>query len=268
MMRKTLLLSAIAAGVLGIVAVAYAANTYSVDIAKVTPTKSGTLKHPKAERIQFGYSVGSTDGNRPHVTTDYIIGFGPGIKQNSKLKNGTKFVFAQCKLSAASSNTCPSKTKIGSGIVKNKAGLVSNPSQQIDCQLNLTIFSGDGKLFPPGQNDGKRIKEDVWLGLKGGPPACPLSVNAALPAQFTTYKGGTALKFHVPKTPFQQPQPGLENAVVNVTSSIFKAARVKGHTRGYFESTACPKGGRPINVQYTDTSGAKFTASKKAPCTK
>src|SRR3954469_11363108 len=47
MMRKTLLLSALAAGVLGIVAVAYAANTYTVDIAQVTPTNSGTLASPK-----------------------------------------------------------------------------------------------------------------------------------------------------------------------------------------------------------------------------
>ena len=267
-MRKTLLLSAIAAGVLGIVAVAYAANTYTVDIAKVTPANSGSLKAPKAERIQFGYSVGETSGNRPSVTTDYVVGFGPGLRQNGSLKNGTKLVFKQCKLSQASANACPSNTKVGSGIVKNLAGLASDPTQKIPCQLNLTIYNGDGKLFPPGQNDGKRVKENVWLGLKGGPPACPLSVNAPLPAQWTRYNGGLALAFHVPKTPFQQPQPGLENSVVNVTSSIFKAARVKGHTRGFFESTACPKGGRPIKVRYTDKTGAVNTATKKAACTK
>ena len=74
-MRKTLLLSALVAGVLGIVAVAYAANTYKVDSAKVTPTKAGTVKKPKAVRIQFGYSVGTTDGNRPATSTDQAISF-------------------------------------------------------------------------------------------------------------------------------------------------------------------------------------------------
>lgn len=268
-MRKTLLLSALVAGVLGIVAIAYAANTYSVDIASVTPTKSGTLKHPKAERVQFGYSVKSTDpSKRPNVTTDYTIGFGPGIRQNSQLKNGTKAVFAQCKLSQASSNACPANTKVGSGIVKNLAGVQNDQSQQIPCQLTLTVYNGDGKLFPPSQNDGRRVREDWWLGLKGGPPSCPLVVNAPIPAQFVAFKGGIALNFHVTKVPFQQPQPGVDNAVVNVTSSIYKIARVKGKIRGIFESTKCPTGGRPINVQYTDTSGAKFNASKKAPCKK
>jgi hypothetical protein len=266
-MRKTLLLSAVLAGVLGIVAVAYAANTYSVTIASVTPTKTGTLAHPHPERIQFGYAVGSTDGNRPKVTTDYRIAFGPGVVQNSKLKaTKTRFAFAQCKASAASTNSCPTSTRVGSGIVKNLAGLQSTPSQQIPCQLTLTIFNGDGKLFPPSQNDGRSVREDLWLGLKGQPPACPLVVNAAIPAQFVRFGGGTALTFHVTKVPFQQPQPGVENAVINVTSSIYKIARVAGKTRGFFESTKCPKGGRPINVRFTDTSGATFNASKKAPC--
>lgn len=268
-MRKTLLLSALVAGVLGIAAVAWAANTYTVDTARVTPTKSGTTRNPKPEMIQFGYSVGTTDGNRPNVTTDYVINFGAGIIQNSKLKiSRTRFAFAQCKLSQGSSNTCPASTKVGSGIVKNLAGLASDKTQKIPCQLTLTIYTGDGKLFPPAQNDGKRVKEDLWLGLRGQPPACPLTVNAALPAQFARIGGGTTLAFHVPKVPFQQPQPGLENAVINVTSTINKLVRVNGKPRGLFESTSCPRGGRPVKVTYTDTSGARFNASKIAPCTK
>jgi hypothetical protein len=269
MMRKTLLLSALAAGVFGIVAVAFAANTYKVDIAKVTPTKSGTLLHPKPERIQFGYSVSTTDGNRPATSTDQQVGFGTGLKQNSKLKaTATKFAFAQCKRSQASANACPTSTKVGSGVIKNFAGLQADRTQKIPCLLTLTIFNGDGKLFPPAQNDGRSVREDVWLQLKGGPPSCPLVVNAPIPAQFVPFKGGQSLKFHISQVPFQEPQTGVENSVVNVTASLFKTARVKGKTRGFFESTACPKGGRPFVVTFTDSSGAKSTASKKAPCTK
>jgi hypothetical protein len=267
-MRKTLLLSALVAGVLGIVAVAYAANVYKVDFAKVTPTKSGTLKHPKAVRIQFGYSVSTTDGNRPATSTDQQISFGAGLKGNGKLKKGTKFAFAQCKLSQASSNACPSNTKVGSGIVKNLAGSKNDPSQKIPCQLNLTIYNGDGKIYPPSQNDGKSVREDVWLGLKGQPPICPLVVNAPIPAQFALIGGKLTLKFHISKTPFQEPTPGVENSVINVNASLFKAVRISGKTRGFLESTACPSGGRPIAATFTDSSGAKNTAKGKATCTK
>jgi hypothetical protein len=89
-----------------------------------------------------------------------------------------------------------------------------------------------------------------------------------LPAQFTRYKGGLALTFHVTKVPLQEPQTGVKNAVVSTTASTFKQTKVRGVFRGMFESTACPKGGRPITVQFTDTSGAKFSAVKKSPCTK
>src|SRR4051812_3468845 len=269
MMRKTLLLSAVVAGLLGIVAVAYAANTYKVDSAKVTPTNSGTLTKPKAVRIQFGYSVGTTDGNRPATSTDQAISFGPGLRINGKLKKTkTAFAFARCKLSQASSNACPANTKVGSGIVKNLAGLKSDPSQKIPCQLNLTIYNGDGKLFPPSQNDGRRVREDVWLGLKGQPPICPLVVNAPIPAQFAVVGGRLGLSFHIARTPFQEPQEGVENSVINVTASLFKATRIKGTPRGFLESTACPKGGRPIRATFTDSSGAKATATGKASCTK
>jgi len=267
-MRKTLLLSAIAAGVLGIVVAAYAANTYKVDLAQVAPSKAGTFKHPKPERLRFGYTVSTTDGNRPATSTDQQVGFGPGLRQNSKLKNGIKFVFPQCKQTQASSNACPAKAKVGSGVVNNYAGLQSDPSQKIPCLLNLTIFNGDGRVFPPSQNDGRSVRADLWLQLKGGPPSCPLVVDAPIPAQFIPFKGGTSLKFHITKVPFQNPQTGVENSVINVTASLYKLATVKGKTRGYFESVLCPKGGHPFVVTFTDSSGAKATASKKASCTK
>ncbi len=267
-MRKSLLLSAALAGLLGIAAVAYAANTYTVDLAQITPTNSGTLKSPKPERIRFGYTVSTTDGNRPATSTDQSVSFGPGLKARGKLKRTTTaFAFPQCKLSQASANTCPANTKVGSGVVKNLAGLKSDPSQKIPCQLNLTIFNGDGKIYPPSQNDGRSVREDLWLSLKGQPPICPLVVNAPIPAQLSYPGGRLTLSFHISRVPFQEPQTGVENSVVNVTASIYKIARVKGRTRGIVESTACPKGGRVVKVTFTDATGAKASASKKAPCT-
>ena len=63
-----------------IVGVALAANTYTVTTASVSPTKAGTSTKPKPETITFGLTVASTDGNRPTLTTDYVIAFGKQIK--------------------------------------------------------------------------------------------------------------------------------------------------------------------------------------------
>ena len=268
-MRKTLLLSALVAGVLGIVAVAWAANTYTVTTARETPTKSGTLTNPKPVRVQFNYAVSTTDGTRPNTTTDYFINLGSGLKQNSKLKvTRTRFAFAQCKFAQASANNCAASTKVGSGTVQNQAGLSANKSQKIACTLFLTIYNGDGRLYPPARNDGKRVKEDVWLGLKSTATSCPLVVNTTLPAQLVAVGGGTAITFHVTAIPLQHPASGVDNSVVQTAASLFKTARVAGRTRGFFETTSCPRGGRLVKVTFTDASGARNNATKIAPCTK
>jgi hypothetical protein len=135
------------------------------------------------------------------------------------------------------------------------------------------LFVGDGKSVPPSANDGIPVKNDLVLALKGGPnsnPArnCSLSVNGAIPGQFTTTSRGTALKFHVRKNPFQQPLAGIDNSVVGVTSKVGKTVRVSGKTRGLLESTGCTSRAHPVNVLFTDASKAVKTASKNAPCTK
>jgi hypothetical protein len=287
MMRKTVLLAALAAGVLGIVAVAYAANTYSVTLAKVTPTKTGSVAHPKVSTIAFGYAVGTTDGNRPNVTTDYVISFGKGVKSNgaffrlatSKAATNNKLSCSIAKAGYASGAvpSCPATSKAGKGSVENLAGLASDHTQKIPCHLDLTLYVGDGKAVPPANNDGKPVKNDLVLALKGQASPdprknCPLAIDAAIPAQLIQVGGGAALTFHVKKTPFQQPQTGVENAVINVTSTVAKSVKVKVGsrfvTRGLWETTSCPTGGRKVNVKYTDTSGATFNASKVAPCQK
>ena len=157
--------------------------------------------------------------------------------------------------------------------MNNIAGLSTDPTSKIPCYLALTLFVGDGKSVPPSANDGIPVKNDLVLALKGGPnsnPArnCALTVDGALPAQFTKTSKGTALKFHVRKIPFQQPQPGIDNSVVTVTSKVGKTVRVSGKTRGLLESTGCTNRAHPVNVLFTDASKAVKTASKNAPCTK
>jgi len=274
-MGKIGLLATAAAGfACVIVGVALAANTYTVTTASVSPTKAGTSSKPKSETITFGFSTASTDGNRPTVTTDYVIAFGKKIVANRKFFKGSKICsVAKAGYSSGSSPSCPSGSKAGSGSVNNIAGLSLDPTSKIPCYLSLTLFVGDGKSVPPSANDGIPVKNDLVLALKGAPnsnPArnCSLTVDGALPGQFTTTSKGTALKFHVKKIPFQQPQPGIDNAVVSVNSKVGKTVKVNGKTRGLLESTGCISRAHPVNVLFTDATKQVKTAFKNAPCTK
>ncbi len=277
-MRKFAIAAALAVTAsLGITAAAQAANTYRVSLARVTPVNAGTPSNPKPARIGFGYQVGSTDGTRPAVTTDYIIGFGAGIRATHNVRDARtgRKIWPQCPQRLASTNSCPSATKLGSGVVNNLAGSATNPNDKIPCRLNLNVFIGDGRLFPPSQNDGKRVDADLWLGLKSVPGACPLTVDAALPAALVRYRGGTALAFHVPRVPFQQPLPGVENSVVEVTSSVFKSKtgvntrvgrRIVRRTRGFFETIGCARRNHRVEVQFTNTTGQTSTAFANSAC--
>jgi hypothetical protein len=272
-MRKITLLATAAAAFAGMAAIAFGANTYSVTVAKVSPTKAGTTSKPKPVTISFAFTVGTTDGTRPLVTTDYTIAFGTKIKSNRKFFKGSKTcTLAQAGYSSGASPHCPSASKAGSGTIQNQAGVTNDPTNKIPCTLGLTLFVGDGKGVPLGANDGIAVKNDMVLALKGSPPACPLGVDAAIPAGLVATSAGTALKFHVRKSPFQQPQPGIDNAVVSVSSKTGKSVRVrqKGKlvTRGLFETVGCTGGHHTVQVLYTDSARAVSRASKTAPCTK
>lgn len=284
-MRRIALIAVAAAGLFGVVAVAHAANTYTVTVAQVTPGKAGTKAKPKSVIINFGYQVGETNNNRPSVTTDYEIAFGKQIKSNRKFFKGSKTcTIAQAGYTTGQAPKCPAGAKAGGGTINNLAGNATNPSDKIVCNLGLTLYVGDGKSVPASANDGIAVKNDLVLAIKKRPTDnCALSVDAALPAGFVTTANGTALKFHVKKVPFQQPIPGVDNSVVNVTSSVGKTIRVKTKVgklksgrpkfrmvpRGLFESVGCVGKQHAVNVVFTPSGGGAPTkAFKAAPCTK
>jgi len=283
MMRKITMLALATVAVFGVVAVAEASNTYTVTVANVSPKKAGTTKKPKSVTINFGYQVGTTDGNRPSVTTDYEIAFGKQIKSNRKYFKGSKTcTVAQAGYSSGQPPACPASAKAGQGTINNLAGDAKDPTAKVPCNLGLTLYVGDGKSVPAAANDGIAVKNDLVLAIKRVNLAdCALNVDAALPAGFVTTANGTALKFHVKKSPFQQPLPGVDNSVVNVTSSVGKTTKVKTRvkvgkkfvtknvTRGLFESIGCKAGAHAVNVTFTPAGGgAALKAFKGAPCTK
>ncbi len=284
-MRKIVLLAVAATALFGVVAVAQAANTYTVTVATVSPGKAGTKAKPKSVTINFGYQVGETNGNRPSVTTDYEIAFGKQIKSNRKFFKGNKTcTVAQAGYVSGQAPKCPATAKAGAGTINNLAGNASDPTQKITCNLGLTLYVGDGKTVPASANDGTAVKNDLVLAIKKRPADdCALAVDAALPAAFVTTANGTALKFHVKKVPFQQPVPGVDNSVVNVTSNVGKSVSVrtkvgklkngkpkyKNVRRGLFESVGCVGKAHQVNVVFTPFGGgAPLKANKAAPCKK
>jgi len=278
-MRKIAMIAVAVTALFGVVAIAQASNTYTVTVARVSPTKAGTALKPKPITINFGYQVGETSGNRPSVTTDYVIAFGKQIKSHRAFFKGNKVcTIAQAGYVTGQPPACPATAKAGAGTINNLAGNTSDPTSKIPCNLGLTLFVGDGKTVPAAANDGIAVKNDLVLAIKRANVAdCALAVDAALPAGFVTVTNGTALKFHVKKTPFQQPLPGVDNSVVNVTSSVGKTTRVRQKvggvfklvTRGLFESIGCKSSAHKVNVAFTPAGGGSaINASKTAPCTK
>ena len=166
-MRKIAMIAVAVTALFGVVAVAQASNTYTVTVAKVSPTKAGTALKPKPITINFGYQVGETANNRPSVTTDYVIAFGKQIKSNRKFFKGNKVcTVAQAGYSTGQPPTCPATAKAGAGTINNLAGNATDPTSKIPCNLGLTLYVGDGKTVPAAANDGIAVKNDLVLAIK------------------------------------------------------------------------------------------------------
>jgi hypothetical protein len=249
-MRRVIALVVASSAVLAVAAVAFAAqvNTYTVT-GGTAPAKPGTKAKPMPIKLNFNYTVGEEAGQRPSPVQRYTIGF-YGVRSNGGL-------FPKCtaaQINAAQSDSgCPSGSKVGTGSVSNAAGATANPADKsIKCDLSLSIYnSGQGKAA---------------LFLKGAPPQCAVSISQAIDAKYVAFPGGTALQFVVPPG-LLHPIPGVDNAVVNVQSTINKLTKKsKGKTRGYFESTGCKSGKRAISVDFLTEAGQTSTASASQAC--
>jgi hypothetical protein len=260
-MRKIAVLVTALVAVLSVAAVAFAAqvNSYTVT-ASGSPTKAGTKKKPVAQSVNFNYTIGELSGQRPAIVSRYSIKFS-GLRTNGKY-------FKTCtasKINAAGSDAvCSKAAKVGSGSVENKAGRTDTPSDtSIPCHLDLTLYNaGQGKLT---------------LFLAGGPTKpnpCAIALSVAIPGTFTPVSGGVALRFSVPSS-LLHPIPGIDNAVVQVTSSLprktFTLRRKHHRARkiGFFESVGgCKAGKRPVAVTFTQEDGTVGTKTTSAACKK
>jgi hypothetical protein len=252
------------AGVLAVAAsMAFAAqtNTYTVT-GKVTPVKVGTKKKPTPVQLYFGYTVAEVDGKRPALIDQYEIFF-----ENGQTNAG---LFPKCSAesidAAQSDSHCPKGSLMGTGNVENKSGSSSDEtSQALSCHLDLRLHNG-------GVVGGEQHFTLYLHGAQDPDPAknCPLAVDKAIDAKFVKRSNGTALVFAVDDS-LLNPAPGFDNAVVYVESTVNKVTtKVKGKTRGFFESKGKCGSDKKSEISVTfrqRDDGKKSTVKSTTKCT-
>jgi hypothetical protein len=263
-MRK-LWIAGIAAAVVAFsaVGVAYAVNTYDVDIASGSPNKAGSAAKPVPSSLNFGYEVGDTTNNRPSVINQYFIA-AEGIKYFAKSR--PTCTFAQADESPAYNKKCKAAI-LGNGTIANAFGPASDPTIKAACDVKLTLINISNGPGVTKKRGGMSIRIDT------DPPACPLSIHGALAAPIFDVKiegiPSSELRFKVPDN-LIHPAPGVDNSVIDVTSHVLKKTgkvKVKGKTRTVGFASAVGRKGktRTVRVTFVDETGHKATATTTYP---
>ncbi len=265
-MRKRLIAAVTTVAVLATgVGVAFAENVYTVDIASSSPAGKGTPAKPIPAQLKFGYEVGDTEGLRPTIIRQYRIA-PEGLVTYPKL-------FPSCTFRQASAKPNPAracnKASLGKGQVFNNFGAAPDRTAKGVCNLRLRLYNiSDG-----GRNGGMAIRLDGGPGQQPA-PGCTIDINEAIKASFFKVKvegvNSSELRFSVPQELYN-PLPGVENAVVDVTSTVNKKTtrtRIKGKRRtvGYYSKIGCKGSQRAVRVEFVDLQGGKQTATKNGKC--
>ena len=263
-MRK-LWIAAVAAVVVAFsaVGIAYAVNTYDVDIASGSPNKAGSLAKPVPSSLNFGYEVGDTNGNRPSVINQYFIA-AEGIKYFPKAR--PTCTFAQSDESPAYSKKCK-PALLGTGTIANAFGAATDPTAKAGCDVKLTLINISNGPGVTKKRGGMSIRIDT------DPPACPLSIHGALAAPIFDVKiegiASSELRFKVPDN-LVHPAPGVDNSVIDVTSHVLKKTgkvKVNGKTRTVGFASAVGRKGktRTVRVTFVSEDGNRSTATTTYP---
>ena len=277
-MRKRLIAAVTAVAVLGLgVGVAFAENIYEVHIASTSKGK-GSLAKPRPVKLNFGYTVGDTENQRPTVVKQYRIAPEAHVTYPKAFPTCT---FEQADRRPSIHRACR-KAIVGGGLVRNNAGGATDRTQKLVCNLKLTLINistGDRSDRPTLRQI--RKEGGMAIRLDGEPPAaadpvngvgCTLPIHEALAAPFYDIRlnglPSSELRFTVPQE-LTEPLPGVNNAVIEARSVVRKRvarARVRGKMRrvGYYSKIACRKTGI-TRVQFVDEQGTRFTARKRVP---
>jgi hypothetical protein len=275
-MRKRLIAAVTAVAVLGLgVGVAFAENIYNVHIASTSKGK-GTLAKPLPVKLNFGYTVGDSEGLRPTVIKQYRIAPEGHITFPKAFPTCT---FAQADRHPSIDPKCR-KAIVGGGMVRNHAGSKDDRTQKTVCNLKLTLINISNGSDRATTRQIKR-QGGMAIRLDGDPPiptdvvndvGCALNVHEALAAPFyrITLAGSPSseLRFTVPPE-LTEPLPNIFNSVIEARSVVNKRVartRIKGKMRrvGYYSKVACRRTGI-TRVTFVDEEGRSFTARKSVP---
>jgi hypothetical protein len=280
-MRKLSIAALALAAVMAVAGVAYAANTYTVSLAKSKSASKGTVAKPSPASLDFGYQVGDTENLRPQVVNQYRIA-AEGLETYPKAFPSCTFDQATDP-TAGSSSQLSAKCKkaiVGTGTIHNEAGAPNDRTAKLTCDVNITLINistGDPR-FPSTLKQIKkrggmavRIDQPQKNGVDDPAKCPPVGLHQALAAPFYDVKldgiKTAELRFGVPST-LTHPS-GIDNAVREVVSHIkLRTAKTKigGKTRtvGYYSSVGKKGKTRTVRVTFIDESGAKKTATKQA----
>lgn len=244
-MRKILIAAIAALTALTVATVAYAqlpAPTLDVT-AKVAPSKAGTKKKPKSERVDLTI-VNNKDSETS--ASQIEIRFPKTLVLSTK---GLK-TCSVAKLNSQGKASCPVASLAGTGSADAVLNPHSNPGP---LKFNVTTFvAGTNQLafFLEQQNDDGTINES--------------GVAQALPAKISAIKGnkvfGQKLVIKIPEN-LQQPVPGAYSALDKIKNSL----ALKSGKNMLIKSIGCPKSREHvIGVKVTYVPNPQAPASKTA----
>src|SRR5215213_11334246 len=249
---------------LSVAGMAYAVNTYEVDIASGGPSnKAGSAAKPLAAFLNFGYEVGDTENLRPSVINQYRIA-SEGIKYFPKAR--PTCTFAQADESPSYASACK-KAVVGNGTIANAFGASVDRTGKAPCDVKLTLLNISNGPGVTKKRGGMAIRIDT------GPPDCPLEIQGALAAPIFDVKiegvPTSELRFRVPDS-LIHPAPGVDNSVIDVASKVLRVTgKVKVHGKKQkigFASAVGRKGKqRTVRVTFVDETNHKFTAFTHFP---
>ena len=224
-MRKTLIAALTALTALALAAVAIAQTPPSIEVkATISPTKSGTKKKPKSEKISL-----QIDNSRESKTSasKIEISFPKTLKLSTK---GLK-TCSVAKLDADGKAACPRGSAAGVGT----ADALVNPQSDNPASLkfNVTTFVAGKNLLA------------FYLEEQGNPDG----VQQALPAKITKVSGnkvyGQKITISIPAN-LQQPAPGVYSTLIQIKNSL----GLKSGSNALIKSIGCPKlREQPIGVK-------------------
>jgi hypothetical protein len=265
-MRKIWIAGAVAAVAAAVTVggVAYAVNTYVVDIASGGPgNKAGSAAKPLPVFLKFGYEVGDTENLRPSIIKKYFIA-AEGIKYFAKAR--PTCTFSQADESPSYNSKCK-KAIVGRGTIANAFGASADRTGKAACDVTLTLLNISNGPGVTKKRGGMGIRIDT------GPPDCNLEIHGALAAPIYDIKldgvPSSELRFTVPDS-LVHPVPGVDNSVIDVASKVLRVtgkAKVKGKTRTVGFASAVGRKGkqRTVRVTFVDETGHKATAFTKFP---